>query len=117
LEWISSGDVVQGWIYAVVDNEQEEYKSSLIQARGNISSQSFIFLIDILSTHSFISLTVVANFKIHSEKLQDPWKVQMDNGAKKWINMEVDGCVVDLGEWSSEVFFHELALGAYDRII
>jgi len=111
------GDAVRGKRYAAVDSCQAEYKASLIQARGHISGKPYTFYIYTGSTHSFISPIVVAVCKLSTEKLQNPWKVQMENGAKKWINQAVDRCVVDRGGWTSTICFHELALGSYDGII
>lgn len=69
-------------IYLAIDIQLVEYQASLIQARDKFHGKPFTFLIDIRSMHSFTSPTMIAYYKLHIKKLQDPykWKVVLRNG-------------------------------------
>lgn len=99
------GNVVRGRIYTLVNNQSVECQYSLIHAKGIISTLPFTILIDTRSTHSFISLEMLAKFNLSIKKLEDPQRVKMENGANMWINQVVDGCIIDLEDGIVEYAF------------
>jgi len=36
----------------------------------------------------------------------------MEDGAKKWIEQEIDICAVDIRGWINSICFHEMVMGA-----
>ena len=79
------GDSVKGKTYATMDGSQAKYQASLIQY-DIISLYIHTFLIYTVSTHSFISLMVMASlilkksFKFHG---RCKWKTVQRNGSIK----------------------------------
>lgn len=71
-----------------MDSHNVKYKSSPIQVQAIIFGQLYTFFIDTGSTNSSISPSLVFDYK-DNNKLQDPWNLQMVDGAKKWINQKI----------------------------
>ena len=42
-------------IYVALDNHQEDHQSTVVEVRGNIAKKSISILIDLGSTHNYVS--------------------------------------------------------------
>ena len=90
-------------------DHKEDQQVALIQTQGIAYGQSFTFLVDTGSTHSLISSRAVANYKLTTKNILDPYRVQMAYCENKWVSWELNQCNVDLGGRKSIVYFLEFA--------
>ena len=92
-----------------MDDHKEDQQVTLIQTQGIVYGQFFTFLVDIGRTHSLISSRVVANYKLTTKNIEDPYRLQMDNFSKKWVSWALNQCNMDLGGRKNIIYFLELA--------
>ena len=56
-------------IYAALDNHQENHKSIVVEVGGKIAKQFDSILIDLGSTHSYVSPKVVKIFLLERQRI------------------------------------------------
>lgn len=71
------------------------HKSSMIEVEGNISQIVVSILIDLGSTLSYVSTTVVEKCKLTKEQHKNAWLVQLATRTKRKVIEIVKNCVIE----------------------
>ena len=79
-------------IYAALEDRQEDHQSAVVDVAGMIVEQSVSILIDLGSTHSYITPRVVENCAFKKVKHRKSWLVQLATGTKRKVNEVVEKC-------------------------
>jgi hypothetical protein len=104
-------------IYATLDNNQEEYKSHMIEVEVMIKNQTISILIDSRSSHSYIDPKMVERFHFPGNKNGKSWLVQLATRGKRKFNEMVKSCLLDMNGLSTREDLNILPLGSYDCLI
>ena len=64
-------------IYAALEDRQEDHQSAVVEVTGNIAEQSVSILIDLGSTHSYITPIIVDICDFKKSKHNKSWLVQL----------------------------------------
>jgi len=78
---------------------------------------SIVVLIDPGATLSYISPKIVEQCKLQSEKLKNPWLVQLATGAKRRVLEKVNNCSLTVAGQLVVVDLNALPLGSYNVLI
>jgi hypothetical protein len=104
-------------ISATLENRQEDHQTSMVEIEGMIHNQPVIVLIDPGASLSYISPRVVEICKLHKEKFEKSWLVQLATGTKRRITDVVKNCELGMNELRTQIDLNILPLGSYDVLI
>lgn len=104
-------------IYALFNNHQTDYKSTMVEVDVKIAKQSIYVLIDPGSSHSSVTLKVVANCSLEKRKHSKPWLIQLTIGTKTKVSEVLMECPIELNGLLTKVDLNILPLGSYDSLI
>ena len=77
-------------IYAALEDRQEDHQSAVVEVAGNIIEQSISILIDLGSTHSYITPRVVDICGFKKVKHRKSWLVHLATGTKRKVSEVVE---------------------------
>ena len=104
-------------IYAALEDRQEDHHSTVVEVSGNIVEQSISILIDLGSTHSYITPKVVEICAFKKVKHRKSWLVQLATGTKRKVSEVVEKCPLVMNGLVTCVDMNVLPLGSYDVLI
>ena len=104
-------------IYATLEDFQEDHQSTVVEVAGNIVEQSVSILIDLGSTHSYITPRVVESCSFKKVKHIKSWLVQLATGTKRKVSEVVEKCPLVMNGLITCVDLNVLPLGCYDILI
>ena len=99
-------------IYAVLEDCQEHHQPMAVEVAGNIAKQSISILIDLGSTHSYITPRVVDIFAFKKLKRRKSWLVQLATGTKRKVIEVVEKCPLVMDGLVTYVDLNVLPLGS-----
>ena len=70
-------------IYTALEDSQADHQSSVVEVAGKIVERSVSILIDLGSTHSYITPRVVEICTFKKAKHRKSWLVQLATGTKR----------------------------------
>ena len=73
-------------IYAVLEDLQEDHQSIVVEVAGKIVEQSISILIELGSTHIYITPRVVDICALKKVKHRKSWLVQLATGTKRKVS-------------------------------
>ena len=79
-------------IYAALEDCQEDHQLTVVEVAGKIVDQSVSILIDLGSTHSYITPRVMEIFAFKKLKHSKSWLVQLATGTKRKVSEVVEKC-------------------------
>ena len=103
-------------IYAALDNHQAYHRSIVVEVEGKISKQSISVLINLGSTHSYVSPKVAENYSLGKEKHNKSWLVQLITRVKRKVSEVVMECPMELNGRLTKVNLNILRLETYDAL-
>ena len=104
-------------IYAALEDRQEDHQSTVVEVTGKIIEQSVSILIDLGSTHSYITPRVVDICAFKKVKHRKSWLVQLATGTKRKVSEVVEKCPLVMNGLVTCVDMNVLPLGSYDVLI
>ena len=104
-------------IHVALENQQVDYKNSMVEVEGNINQIPMSILIDPRAILSYIYPNLVEKCKLSVEKFARSWLVQLAIGAKRKVISFVKNCAVTMDQFETSVKLNVLPLGSYDMLI
>ena len=104
-------------IYAAMEDCQADHQSTVVEVAGKIVEQSISILIDLGSTHSYITPRVVESCAFKKVKHRKYWLVQLATGTKRKVSEVVEKCPLVMNGLVTYVDLNVLPLGSYDFLI
>ena len=89
----------------------------MVEVAGKIVEQSISILIDLGSTHSYISTRVVEVCALRKTKHSKLWLVQLATRTKRKVREVVEKCPLVMNGLITCVDLNVLPLGSYDVLI
>ena len=83
-------------IYAALEDRQEDHQSTVVEVEGRIDKQYVSILIDLGSTHSYITPKIVEICSFNKLKNRKSWLVQIAIGTKRKVSEIVEKCRLDM---------------------
>ena len=115
------GDLVRTMprINAALEKWQADYQTSMVEVEveGKINQIPISILIDLGSSLSYISPSLVEKCKLSVEKFVRYWLVQLATRAKRKLIRFVKNCVVTMDQFETSVKLNVLPIGSYDMLI
>jgi predicted aspartyl protease len=113
------GDVgrIMHQINAVVDGQQADHQSAVVEIEGKIHNTRISILIDPSATLSYITLGVTKSNKLKRIKHTKPWLVQLATGTKRKVVDFISDFEFSLDGKNIKTNMNILPLGSYDVII
>ena len=72
-------------INAALENDQDDYQTSMVEVEGMINQTLVTILIDPGASLSYIAPQIVEKCKLFVDKFENSWLVQVATGAKRKI--------------------------------
>jgi hypothetical protein len=104
-------------IHAVVNNQQAEHQSTMLEKIGTVADQTLSILIDPNATESFISGATLKRIKVKAVEQDEFSFMEMASGAKQKAGGKVMDCILNLGEFVTRANLYVTILGSYDVVI
>jgi hypothetical protein len=104
-------------IHVVVNNNQEEHQSTVLDTSGTIIDETLCILIDLGATESFIFDTTLKRIKVKVVKKDEFSFIEMASGAKPKVGGKVTSCTLNLGEFVTKANLYVTILRSYDVVI
>jgi hypothetical protein len=104
-------------INAVVDGQQDDHQSSVVEIEGKINNTRFFFLIDPRAMLSYITHGVVESNKLKKLKHAKSWLVQLVTGTKRKVVDFISDFEFILDGQNIRTNLNILRVGSYDMII
>ena len=104
-------------IYAALEDGQTDRQSTVIEVACKIVEQFVSILIDLGSTHSYITPRVVDICTFNKVKHRKSWLVQLATGTKRKVSEVVEKCPLVMDGLVTYVDLNVLPLGSYDVLI
>ena len=89
----------------------------MIEVVGNIVEQFVSILLDLGSTHSYITPRVVENCAFKKVKHRKSWLVLLATGTKRKVSEVVEKCPLVMNGLVTCIDLNVLPLGSYDALI
>ena len=83
-------------IYAALEDFQEDHQSNVVEVEGKIAKQYVSILIDLRSTHSYITPKIVDICAFNKLKHRKSWLVQLATRTKRKVSEIVEKCPLDM---------------------
>ena len=100
-----------------MDNYQAYHQSVLVEFGGNIAKKSIYVLIDLGSTHSYVSLKVVYSCYLGKSNHKKLWLVQLAIETKRKVSKVVMEFPIEMNGILTKENLNVLSLGSYDSLI
>ena len=104
-------------IYAALEDRQADHQSTMVEVAGKIVEESVSILIDLGSSHSYITPRVVEICAFKKVKHRKSWLVQLATGTKRKVSEVVEKCPLVMNGLVSCIDLNVLPLGSYDVLI
>ena len=106
-----------GRIYAILDDQQAEYQSNMIEVEGKIINQPVFISIDLGASHFYIDPKIVDILHLEKSNLGKSSLVQLATGTKQRTHDMVKICSISLNGVNTNVDLNIIPLGSYDILI
>jgi hypothetical protein len=118
LEAFIVGDVGKSLhkINAVMDGQQVDHQSTIVEVEGKINNNHVSVLIDPWDTLSYVSPSVVDSNKLKKIRHEKSWLVQLETRTKRKVSEFIYDCEFSLGGQNTNINLNILPLGSYDII-
>ena len=104
-------------IYAALKDHQTEHQSTVVEFEGKIAKKYVSILIDLGSTHSYITPKIVEICSFKKLKHSESWLVQLATGTKRKFSEVVDKCPLEMDGLVTYADLNVLPLASYDILI
>ena len=101
-------------IYAKLEDHQADHKSIVVEVEGKIVKQFVSVLIDLGSTHSYISPKIVEICAFKKLNHRKSWLVQLATGTKRKVSEVVELCPLDMDGLVTYENLNVLPLSSYE---
>jgi hypothetical protein len=105
------------YIYASLDNKQDNNQASVEEMEGIIANHSVSILIDPGSNLSYVAPQTVDKRKMKPIRHVKPWLVQLATGTKRKLAEVIPSYQFIMDGLPTQVIFNILPLGSYDLLI
>ena len=79
-------------ISAPLENQEEHHQTSMVKIQGMIKDKTICILIDPGASLSYISPRIVELYKLHQEKFEKYWLVELATSTKRKVTSFVKNC-------------------------
>jgi len=104
-------------INATLENRQVDHQSAMVEIECMINKKYVSILIDPGVSLSYVSPTIVEDYKLNKVKHKKSWLVQLATGMKRKVGELVKECIITMGGMDTKVDLNILPLGSYDLLI
>jgi hypothetical protein len=105
------------WIYAALENNQEDHQASVVEMEGMITNHLVSILIDPGYNLSYVSPQSVDKCKLQPIRHVKPWLVWLVTGTKWKVEEFIPVGQFIMGGFPTQATLNILPLGYYDMLI
>ena len=89
----------------------------MVEVKGMLNHKPISILIDLGSSLSYVSPSLVEKSKLPVEKFANPWLVQLATRAKRKVNDFAKDCTLIMNQFETSVKLNVFPLRSYDVLL
>jgi hypothetical protein len=105
------------YIYAALDNRQDDHQASMVEMEGMISNHLVSILIEPSSNLIYVAPQIVEKCKLQQIKHVKSWMVQLSTGTKRKVTEFILACQFIMSQLPTQETLNILPLGSHDLLI